>query len=62
MIWCYLFESYGIVSSSVPWKSMTDMAVWGMLSNPRNGDPDIGAIEAIVSLNAAAVVNQCTCF
>ena len=43
-----------MVSSSVPWKSITDIGECGRLSNPRKGEPDIGAIEAIVSLISEA--------
>ena len=52
----YLFRSYGIVSSSVPWKSITDTGLCGIWSNPKNGDPDIGAIDAIMSLISAAEI------
>ena len=54
----YLFRSYGIVSSSVPWKSITDTGLCGIWSNPKNGDPDIGAIDAIMSLISAAEIKS----
>ena len=37
---------------------MTEIGELGKLSNPRKGDPDIGAIDAIVSLISAAVMSQ----
>ena len=37
---------------------MTEIGYWGKLSNPRKGDPDIGAIDAIVSLISAAVISH----
>ena len=39
---------------------MTEIGEWGKLSNPRKGDPDIGAIDAMVSLISAAVMSQRT--
>ena len=37
---------------------MTEIGEWGKLSNPRKGDPDIGAIDAIISLISAAAMSQ----
>ena len=43
-----------MTESSVPWKSITDIAVSGILLKPNRGDPEIGAIEATIFPNSEA--------
>ena len=51
----YLFKSYGIIGSSVPWKSISDIGVFGILLKPNKGEPETGAIVASTSLKSEAV-------
>ena len=45
-----------MTESSVPWKSITDIAVSGILLKPSRGDPEIGAIEATILPNSEATI------
>ena len=54
----YLFKSKGIMESSVPWKSITDIGLLGMLLKPNNGAPETGAIDASTSLKYEAANND----
>ena len=51
----YLFKSYGIIGSSVPWKSISDIGIFGILLKPNKGEPETGAIDASTSLKSEAV-------
>ena len=51
----YLFKSYGIIGSSVPWKSISDTGFCGILLKPNKGEPETGAIVASTSLKSEAV-------
>lgn len=51
----YLVKSYGMIGSSVPWKSISDTGIFGILLKPSKGEPETGAILASTSLRSEAV-------